>query len=118
MVISKIETVNYNGTGQLSTDRTTHYYVDTIDRNFVPQIQHQATKPIGSPSLPIKLTTPVDTQGTQGFSWDYAEKTAGIRTKANITKAIHTDLEADPQATMKMKTTLPLLAGLFLLGMG
>ena len=108
--------VNYNGTGQISIVRPIRQ--PQPERSFVPMIQHQATKPVGSPSLPIKLTTPVDTKGTQGFSWDYAEQTAGIRTKANITKAIHTDLEADPQATMKMKTTLPLLAGLFLLGMG
>ena len=94
------KTVNFKGTGQLSPTPKPTPQVQTM---FVPMIQHQATEPVGNPTLPINVNTAVNTEGIGGLPPTVRETTA--RTISNITEA------------EKINPTLPLLAGLFIFGM-
>ena len=94
------KTVNFKGTGQLSPTLKPTPQVQTM---FVPMIQHQATEPVGNPTLPINVNTAVNTKGIGGLPPTVRETTT--RTISNITEA------------EKINPTLPLLAGLFIFGM-
>ena len=94
------KTVNFKGTGQLSPTPKPTPQVQTM---FVPMIQHQATEPIGNPTLPINVNTAVNTKGIGGLPPTVKETTARIISNIN---------EAE-----KINPTLPLLAGLFIFGM-
>ena len=93
------KTVNFKGTGQISPTPKPPTQIQTM---FVPMIQHQATEPVGNPTLPINVDTDVNTKGIGGLPPTVQETTA--RTISNVREA------------EKINPTLPLLAGLFILG--
>ena len=94
------KTVNFTGTGSISPTQQRQPKIQTM---FVPMIQHQATEPVGNPTLPINVSTSVNTEGIGGLPPTLTEKTS--RMMSNITES------------EKINSTLPLLAGVFLLGM-
>ena len=96
-----LKMVNFKGTG-LKSQHVQSPTPTQVQTMFVPMIQHQATEPVGNPTVPINVNTDVNTKGIGGLPPTVQETTA--RTISNVR-------EAD-----KINPTLPLLAGLFILG--
>ena len=94
------KTVNFTGTGSISPTQQRQPKIQTM---FVPMIQHQSTEPVGNPTLPINVSRSVNTEGIGGLPPTLTENTS--RMMSNITES------------EKINSTLPLLAGVFLLGM-